>query len=187
MSDEHTNDDENGQGNNLTKNPNAEVGSVIERLREMRASFSDDAHVDIEVPGYRGELVARYGPLPWEVVRNIAIRGERGKRNPDIGPLLAADGLANAIIGFYIREGDELKPLTWNGLPVDSYGESLRLVLGLTDAQTVRETVRSVFPDEFSLVSHYGTLMEWQAERDDADEGLIAAARVDDAVHPTSR
>lgn len=165
----------------------AEPGSVVSRLRELRQSFGDSATVDLEVPGYRGELVARYGPLAWDVIRNLALRGERGRRNPEMGPILAADGLANAIVGFFTREDDgTLKPLTWNGAPVTAFGEDLRSVLGI-DAQTVRETVREVFPDELALVAHYGELMEWQSERDDGeDEALIEAAKVDANVHPTS-
>lgn len=180
---EHTNDDEKGQGNNLK----VEQGSVVSRLRELRASFNDTATTDIEIPGYRGELLARYAPLGWDVIRNLALRGERGKRNPEMGPILAADGLANAIVGFYTREdGGELKPLTWNGEPVTGFDGNLRDVLGI-EAETVRETVRAVFPDEFSLVAHYGEFMEWQSERDDGtDEALIEAAKVDAAVHPTS-
>lgn len=165
----------------------AEPGSVVTRLRELREGFKVDVHVDLEVPGYRGELVARYGALPWEVVRNLALRGERGKRNPDIGPIIAADGLVNAVEGFYFRDGDGLSPVTWQGDPVLTYGDGLAGVLGITGTQSVRETCKAVFPDEFALVSHYGELMEWQAQRDDADEALIQAAKVDDAVHPTSR
>lgn len=164
----------------------AEAGSVVSRLRELRESFSNDAHVDLDVPGYRGELVARYVPLAWDVIRGLAIRGERGKRNPDVGPTLAADGLANAVDGFFFREGDDLVPVTWQGDPVTQYGNALAAVLGIEGTESVRETVKAVFPDEFALVSHYGELMEWQAERDDGDERVIEAAQADDAVHPTS-
>jgi hypothetical protein len=164
----------------------AEAGSAISRLRELRQSFTDDVHVDLEVPGYRGELVARYGPLPWDVIRSLAIRGERGRRNPDVGPTLAADGLANAVEGFFFRENDGLTPVTWQGDAVTAYGDALASVLGIEGTQTVRETVKAVFPDEFALVSHYGELMEWQAERDDGDEPVALAAKADDAVHPTS-
>jgi hypothetical protein len=166
--------------------PEPEKGSVVSRLRELRENFATDVTVDLEVPGYRGELVARYGALPWDVIRNLALRGERGKRNPDIAPTLAADGLANAVVGFFTREGDgEKQPLTWQGDPVTDFGPALRSVLGI-EAETVRETVKAVFPDEFALVSHYAELMEWQSERDDGDEGLAEAAASDDAVHPTS-
>ena len=164
----------------------AEPNSVVARLRELRESFVNDITVDLEVPGYRGELVARYAPLPWEMIRNFAMRGERGKRNPNIGPPIAADGLANAVVGFFFREEEKLVPVTWQGDPVEKYGEALASVLGITGVETVRETVKAVFPDEFSLVAHYGEFMEWQAERDDGDESVRDIAKTDDAVNPTS-
>lgn len=183
---EHTNDDERGQGNNLVAEPN----SVVSRLRELRESFGSDDTIDLPVPGYRGELIARYAPLAWEVVRAIALRGERSKRDPNIGPTLAADGLANAIVGFFFRDtidpDADLTAVTWQGDPVTAYDPALASVLGLKDAETTREIVKATFPDEFALVAHYGTFMEWQAERDDADADLIEAAKVDTGIHPTS-
>lgn len=164
----------------------AEPNSVMSRLRELRENFTQDITVDLEVPGYRGELVARYAPLPWEMIRNFAMRGERGKRNPNIGPTIAADGLANAVVGFFFREDEKLVPVTWQNEPVEKYGDALAKVLGIEGTETVRETVKAVFPDEFSLVAHYGEFMEWQAERDDGDEELREMARNDPAVNPTS-
>lgn len=164
----------------------AEPNSVISRLRELREGFVNDVTVDLEIPGYRGELVARYSPLPWEMIRNFAVRGDRGKRNPNIAPTIAADALANAVVGFYFREDEELVPVTWQGDPIDKFGDALASVLGIENVETVRETVRAVFPDEFSLVAHYAEFMEWQAERDDGDEGLKDVAKQDDAINPTS-
>jgi hypothetical protein len=167
--------------------PQAEPGSVMSRLRTLRENFQTEQTIDLDVPGYRGELVARYGPLPWEVIRQLAIRGERGKRDPNNGPMVAADGLANAILGFFYRnDSGVLAPVTKNGDPVTAYDAGLMSVLGIEGTQTTRERVKSVFPDEYALVSHYAALMEWQESRDDGeDEALIAEARSDEAVGPT--
>jgi hypothetical protein len=168
-----------------------EAGSVISRLRELRKEHTEATTRKIELPGYQGELIAEYAPLPWDVVRGLAMRGERGKRNPQIAPIIAADGLANAIQGFFYRDPETGKetPLSLHGEPIESYGKALAQALGIDlgpDA-SVREIVRAVFPDEFALVAHYGALMDWQAERsDDDEERLVLAAKGDEFVHPTS-
>lgn len=174
-----------------TETSDVEAGSVLSRLRELRKEHTEATTKKLELPGYRGELVAEYVPLPWEVVRQLAMRGERGKRNPQIAPIVAADGLANAVQGFIYRDpetGDEM-PLTLHGVPVERFDRSLAIALDIpvTQETTNREIVRRVFPDDFALVAHYGAFMEWQAERSDEDEAdLVRAAKGDDAVYPTS-
>lgn len=168
-----------------------EAGSVISRLRELRQEHTSATTKKLELPGYKGELLAEYAPLPWEVVRALAMRGERGKRNPQIAPIVAADGLSNAIQGFLYRDPEtgEEEPITLHGEPIEQYGKALAQALGIELAPdtSTREIVRAVFPDEFALVAHYGAFMEWQAERSDDDEAeLIRQAKGDEFVHPTS-
>lgn len=166
----------------------AEPGSALSRLRALREDFTNAATVDLDVPGYKGELVARYHPLPWEVIRQLAIRGEKGKRDPNNGPMIACDGLANAIEGFFIRAADgSLAPLTYNGDPVLTFNAALMAVLGVEGTQTARERVRAVFPDSFSLVAHYGSLMQFQETRttdEGEDEDLLAEAGEDETIGP---
>lgn len=173
------------------ENAQAESGSVIARLRELREEHTLATTKKLELPGYRGELIAEYEPLPWDIVRQLAMRGERGKRNPQIAPIVAADGLANAVQGFLYRDPESGKetPVTLHGEPIERYDRALAQALGIdvTAETTTREIVRSVFPDDFALVAHYGALMDWQAERSDDEEAeVVRAAKVDDAVHPTS-
>jgi hypothetical protein len=170
-----------------------EPNSPLARLREIREEFQADNDVELELPGYRGELLGVYKPLPWEMIRQIALRAERNRRAPDIEVTVAADGLLNACVGFVYRDQDGTKkPLTYGGQEITGYNTLLRDALTLTDKhgikpETAREIVRAMFPDDMALVSHYGALMDWQAERDESDEErIMAAAEVDDAVHPTS-
>jgi hypothetical protein len=169
----------------------AEAGSVISRLQHLRKEHTEATTKKLELPGYRGELLAEYVPLEWEVVRQLAMRGERGKRNPQIAPIVAADGLANAVQGFYYRnpETGEESPVTLEGEPIERFDRRLAKALGIevTKETTTREIVRAVFPDDLALVAHYGAFSEWQAERTDDDESeVIARAKGDDAVYPTS-
>lgn len=165
-----------------------EQGSVLDRLRAIRQETRAQTTHDMEIPGYRGLLVARYAALPWEVVRGLANKQEQGKRNPNIAPMIAADGLASAVVGFFTREpGAKLEPLTLRGEPITYFGDALKEALGIENAETNREITIATFPDEFSLVAHYGEFVEWQTERaGQDDEQIEATAKTDDAVHPTS-
>jgi hypothetical protein len=171
----------------------AEAGSPLDRIKAIREEFQAEHEVALELPGYRGELLGRYKPLPWEMIKAIAHRVERMRRAPDIEVTVAADGLLNACIGFYYRDTNgNRSPLTLNGVEITGYNTSLRDALALTDKngikpETAREIVKAMFPDDMALVSHYGALMDWQAERDESDEERVqTTANADDAVHPTS-
>ncbi len=187
MNDDELQDDEQGE-QAPTASPTPEPGSVMTRLRAIREEFtSGPQHIDLDVPGYKGALVARYGPLPWEVVRTLALRGEKGKRDPQNGPMIASDSLANAVEGFFFREDDgTLVPVTYNGDPVLKFDNALMAVLGIEGTQSARERVKAVFPDEFALVTHNAKVMEWQESRDDGDEELAEEVAADDRVGPTS-
>lgn len=171
-----------------------EAGSALDRIKQIREEFQADNEVALDLPGYRGELLARYRPLPWEIIRGIANRVERNRRAPDIEVTVASDGLLNACFGFYFRGDDgERVALKYNGEEITGYNSRLVAALDLTDRngikpETPREIVKSMFPDDMALVSHYGSFMDWQAERDEEDEERVqGAASSDDAVHPTSR
>jgi|SRR5215207_3594762 len=171
-----------------TEATDAEVGSVLSRLRELKQEQTEATTKKLELPGFRGELLAEYAPLPWDIVRQLAMRGERGKRNPQIAPIVAADGLANAVQGFIYRDNTtgEETPVSIHGEPIERYDKALAQALGI-EGETTREIVRAVFPDDFALVAHYGAFMEWQAERSDEDEAdLIRAAKGDESIYPTS-
>jgi hypothetical protein len=166
-----------------------EPGTVLDRLKEIRREFQAEHEVALEIPGYRGELLARYVPLPWEVIRNLTMRAERMRRAPDIEVTVAADGLINACVGFVYRDvaSGKREPLKFGGEEITGYGPTLARALGIENVETVREITKAVFPDDMALVSHYGMLMDWQAERNDSDEERVqSAATTDEAVHPTS-
>jgi hypothetical protein len=172
--------------------PSVEAGSPLDRLKTIRQEFQAEHEVALELPGYRGELLGRYTPLPWEMIKQIAHRVERMRRAPDIEVTVAADGLLNACIGFYYRDRDGNRaPLTHNGVEITGYGPTLRDALALVDKNGIkpessREIVKAMFPDDMALVAHYGALMDWQAERNEEDEeGVQARASEDDAVGPT--
>jgi len=189
VNDETSNHDEDLTPVKATSIDHPESGSTLDRLKQIRAEFQADHDTEIEIPGYRGELLGVYKPLPWELIRAMTMRAERNRRAPDIEVTVAADGLANACIGFIYRDPDtgEKSPLKFGGQEIAGYGKPLAAALGIEGVETVREIVKAVFPDDMALVSHYGSFMDWQAERNEEDdERTLDAAAADEAVHPTS-
>lgn len=160
-------------------------GSPLARLREIRESFKGERHIDLDVPGYQGILVARYQPVLWETLKKIGKRAEKSKANPEFEVLAAADTLAHACIGMYCREEDgSLTEVTFEGEPC-RYDHGLASHLGFDEPSlTVRQIVRATFPDSLALVAHYGDVMEWQAG---VEQEADAALEEDDEVfRPTS-
>jgi hypothetical protein len=77
--------------------PTAAPGSVLDKLRASAAQLAKQQTIDLEIPGYNGVLVARYGAV--SIARIYA-------QNP--GELIpkwtvAADTLGRALIGLYGR------------------------------------------------------------------------------------
>ena len=86
--------------------PTSAPGSVLGELRARAAQLAAQQTIDLEVPGYNGVLVARYGAV--SISRIYA-------QNPDqLIPkwTVAADTLGRALVGLYGRnEAGEPEPL----------------------------------------------------------------------------
>ena len=106
--------------------PPAENGSVPDRtppsssllgqLRGMRAEAAADKHFDLEVPGYRGCLVLRLGPLGGSVITKLRERADKSN-SPDKDFNANADVLiagTREVLGRPDREA-ELEPLDPDG------------------------------------------------------------------------
>lgn len=157
------------------------ANSPLNRLRQVRESFRGDQHIDLPVPGYQGLLVARYAPVEYEVLRRIGERAERQRHNPEAELIAACDTLAHACQGlFYRDDAGNLEAVKHQGDPV-RFDLGLAAVLDIK-AETVREVIRSTFPDPLSIVSQYTAFSRWQTERDgEADDELAES----DELRPT--
>lgn len=154
----------------------AAEGSVLAQIRQRREELKRDRHIDLDVPGFDGLLVARYQPLAYRKLREIIQRAEKQHRSdPAMEELAgAADVLNNACAGLFVREGGEVVPVTHNGEPVMRFDRECAAALGLDQEQTAREVLFDVFPDEFSVLIQYKAFSEWQARTEpEASEELV--------------
>ena len=154
----------------------AAEASVLAQIRKRREELKRDRHVDLDVPGFDGLLVARYQPLAYRKLREIIQRAEKQHRSdPAMEELAgAADVLNNACVGVFVRENGELTPVTYKGEPVLRFDRDCAGALGLDEEQTARDVLFDVFPDEFSVIRQYAAFSEWQARTEpEANEELV--------------
>ena len=153
------------------------TSSVLDALRERRASYVREATLDLDVPGYSGRLALRCGPIAGSVLTRLRERMERS-RSPERDYNLNADTLIAAtrdVVGR-LAEADEYQPLDPD--------EPMRLdhvlaeTLDFPPGANAREVVRGLFglapsPDVAVGVAA-GRYMEWAAAiNEQADEDYL--------------
>lgn len=147
--------------------------SPFERLRKKRRQIAEIKSLDMDIPGYGGELVCRYKLLNWDHIRRI---GTKHSNSRDPHRLLYAqmDLLIEACDGFYYRNGsNELKPLHPDK-PV-KYDLTLADILDieLGDQPSARQVCLGVFVNDLALVDHHQDLLTWmRGAQEDVDEDI---------------
>lgn len=150
--------------------------SVLEALKERRRDATLQRFLDIDVPGYRGLLVMRCGPLPGKMQTRIRERYDRS-RSPDRDFNLNADTLIAACHSVLGRRTlrDPLQELDPDD-PV-RIEERLAQMLDLP-AGSARDVLRGVFgmansPD-LAITAEAGRYIEWASSAtDEVDEELL--------------
>lgn len=125
--------------------------SLGERLLEAR-SKKQAAHEEVfEVPGYDGQLFARYRPLDFRRAREIGQHHERLRDEIEKELRVAAETLATACLGCEARiEGQthQLPPL----------GVELCNEIGLEGTENPIQAVLAIFPSEMAVVRQFVAL-----------------------------
>jgi hypothetical protein len=145
--------------------------SIMEQLRKTHAEMVEHETVDLDIPNYKGQLVARYRVLSNEELEKIAKRirrtfkGQRD-RQADMVLALAEDGLIASCIGLYFRDEEgELQQLMADGFPI-VYDHNLVEFLNL-EADNARDTVLATFGGsirDMSIVDHYMRIIRWMRD-----------------------
>lgn len=165
-------------------------GSVLGRLRERRAELAADHRLDLAIPGYGGELVARYRPLTAEEQRHLAAKVDRADHASEakaaaVQMMVAVDTIVAACDEILVMQDGGLVPLAAiagaEG-PV-RFDEQLAEALGI-DADTAREVVCGLFPRDRGgqvlpqpVNRHANEVAVWMARIGiDADAGLLGEA-----------
>jgi hypothetical protein len=146
--------------------------SPFERLRRKRRQIAEVKDLDMDIPGYGGELVCKYKLLNWDHIRRIGSK-HQNSRDPQRLLLAQMDLLIEACVGFYYRKGDELKPLHPDK-PV-RYDLSLAEILDieLDEQPSARKVCLGVFVNDLALVDHHQDLLTWmRGAQEEVDEDI---------------
>lgn len=165
----------------------SEAQGVLAQIKQRREAMQKERLHTMEIPGYSGMLLARYQPVPYEKLREIGERAEKGTHGVAQRELqIAADTLIHACRAILSRLDGKLEPITDGGEPVERFDKHLASALGIESPNpdrdiTARETLFAVFPDELSVVAHFGEFTEWQGSGDaDDDESLLGESKPTD-------
>jgi hypothetical protein len=150
---------------------NGEPPSEFARLRARRAAIALRKTVDLEVPGYQGDLLVRYHLLDWQVVRKLlqhldptraTLQESEREFNAQV------DTLIQACEGLYFRKEDgTLHDLEckWDKTFSEHMGYDPDL------AASARAVVKLTFDNDLALSAHYVELMNWMnGQSVEADE-----------------
>lgn len=160
-------------GAHLSSEPHSNSSnSMMSRLREQHQKLASATTIDIDLPGFNGELVAKYRLL--DVTHELQKIGQRVLRefsnNPGEQALYGAiDSMVMACEGLFFRNADgELSPLSESIGPEEppiKYDTRLLEFLGLPPEDTARGTVLALFArNEPLIVSHGQQLARWMRD-----------------------
>jgi hypothetical protein len=140
--------------------------SLGERLLAAR-SKKQAAHEEVfEVPGYGGQLFARYRPLDFREARRIGQRHEALRDEVEKELRVAADTLASACISCEAHIDGEVKELPPLGL-------KLCEDIGLDGPETPIQAVLEIFPSEMSVVRQFVELQGAEETSNGAIDGEL--------------
>lgn len=137
--------------------------SVLDGLRSARAKIGANADpVDIAIPGYNGQLIARFKWVPANELVATS-KSLTAIKNPTQQQLAAAaDALVACNEEILVKVDGKLESLQHEGEPVTfSYGTGLLLALGLSPVSSARECVFAVFGNDYALADVCQRLMVW--------------------------
>jgi hypothetical protein len=149
-----------------------EQRSPLDRLRSRYRELQGPQHKDLDVPGYQGDLVARYKLIDPDVAK---ARGRQLAKIPAEERLLigAIDQLIEACDSIWVRNDDgDLEPLDPSSeIPV-RYDQRLAEILGIEGSPSKpRQVVQGVFTVEGqlnrpALISHAEEVGLWMQDVD---------------------
>lgn len=150
------------------------AGSHLDWLRTRHAAITADRHLDMDVPGYEGRLVIRYGPVPWAAITRMQSLLDRPDKDGR-GMLAAqADMLIAACREVLVRADEDAELVS-----VDPSGEKRRFdpklaeLFGL-EASTARATIEWLFPNEIALAVQAGEVLDWTRSNAVDTDALVA-------------
>lgn len=155
-------------------------GSILSRLAARRAELAAGrSPLDLEIPGYSGELWCRYRFVEYERVAKIATKLEKVKDEATRNLLACQDTLITCCEEILVRDKNgglvSLAGELGDGKPV-RFDLRLAEVLAF-DAENARDVVRGVFENDFALIGQAAEVTTWLGtESPEVDAELLGEA-----------
>ena len=157
--------------------------SITERLRKARQAVADQHSIDLDIPGYSGELFCKYRLLDSRDLKSISDQITKTIRDREEQVLAAGcDTLIRACDEFWVRDRGREIPVrelldSPRELPV-RYDFQLAEFLGyakfLPEPPTARSVVMGLFGgNEIALAAHNADFARWNMGKgNEVDMGL---------------
>jgi hypothetical protein len=168
--------------------PSAAEGSPLERLRALRKEKHEETTQVFPLPGYNGELGARYRVMPWEKTTSIQQRAlkQLGK-DPRADIHMFMDELIQSCVEIVMPgEDGEWEPL-YPDRTIRYGSPELAEGLGIQGAETAREILRGVFSNvdearaDYLINAHHTEVTNWMRGAPDDEEDLGALGEAEEA------
>lgn len=153
--------------------------SLLANLRAKRQAIGERKDLVLDIPGYGGQLVARYRYVPYEEISGILRKAQKKIKDPEIEAKAAADVLIKMCAEILTRREPGEQPIGLGQAVKELEGETitysdprLAQVVGVQDAlperANARSLVRAVFGNDYALIGHQEEVAAWaqDSERD---------------------
>ncbi len=162
----------------LPDSPLAEGQSPFEALRRKREGIEVEKQIQLEIPGYEGNLAARYKSLGYREIRKQAKRiASKGGDEAENEVTYAATVIARMCETILYRASDEdqLRPIhefaeALGDEPVRFDERLAETVLGIEGVSGPAQIVRLVFRNQYAVLDHFGRLDAWLRESSGAGD-----------------
>jgi hypothetical protein len=152
--------------------------SVMESLRAKHRELRESKTLDLPIPGYDGDLVARYRLLTMKELENIGNRVQKQVKNQGDRVLRASlDAIIVACEGMYYNRDGRLVPLSESiskDEPMIKYDDRLIEFLALELREDdpleptlgpARKTVLAVFGEnDIAILDHSRAIGQWSSD-----------------------
>lgn len=149
-------------------------GTLLDGLRKKREGISKDRTMDLDIPGYDGELAVRYGIVPWDELKVIGEKAQESRaRRKEL--MAHADTLIRACRTILLKNQTtgEMQPANEiikeykDGEPV-RFDERLAEMFKL-DTKSARETLFAVFANDLAVTAQHNELGAWMQSSNNQD------------------
>lgn len=150
----------------------------LDRLRARRRALGEKKTIDLEVPGYDGELVVRFRWVAYEELAKAGRRLQAMKDTAARDVFAACDTLALACEDVLMNVDGELKTVAEDGEPVRFGDDRLGVALGFEPSPKVRQNVRAVFENDYAVLTTAARLSAWLADASQEVDGAFVGESV---------